>query len=114
MTTSLPSPVPATVGSGFAGRSNATTGQVPGVPSPVGTTAAPDWHFLVGWTTAWLGVGLVVAAGISFGAGVDFGPVLRLSVLFAQVVGYSAYTSARLVFPILAGLPFALRSYSTR
>ena len=109
MTTSLPSPVPATVGSGFAGRSNATTGQVPGVPSPVGTTAAPDWHFLVGWTTAWLGVGLVVAAGISFGAGVDFGPVLRLSVLFAQVVGYSAYTSARLVFPILAGLPFALR-----
>jgi sigma-B regulation protein RsbU (phosphoserine phosphatase) len=54
-------------------------------------------------------VGIVVAAGISFVAGVEFVPVLRLSVPFAQVVGYSAYTSARLVFPLLVPLPFMLR-----
>ena len=109
MTSSLPSPLPATVGSGFAGALNATTRQTTGSPHLTEVIAAPGWHFLAAWTAAWLGVGVVVAAGISFGAGVDFGPVLRLSVLFAQVVGYSAYTSARLVFPLLAGLPFALR-----
>ena len=51
----------------------------------------------------------MVAAGISFGAGVPFLPVLRLSVLSAEVVGFSAYTSARLVSPLLARLPGALR-----
>jgi hypothetical protein len=79
------------------------------VRRPAETVLTPGWRFLVGWTTAWGGVGVAVAVGISFGAGVDFGPVLRLSLLFAQVVGYSAYTSARLVFPLLARLPFALR-----
>ncbi len=71
--------------------------------------AAPGWHFLAGWTAAWFAVGVVFAVGVAFGAGVEFGPVLRLSVLFAEVVGYSAYISARLVFPLLAGLPGALR-----
>ena len=81
-------------------------------PSPRGpaeAVAAPGEHFLVGWTAAWLAVGMVFAAGISFGAGVDLRPVLQLSVLFAEVVGYSAYISARLVFPLLARLPGALR-----
>ncbi len=76
---------------------------------PVETVAAPGWHFLVGWTAAWIVVGVAVAAGLSFGTGEPFGPVLRLSVLFAQVVGYSAYTSARLVFPLFERLPGALR-----
>ena len=71
--------------------------------------AVPGRHFLLGWTAAWLAVGVAVAAGISFGAGVEFVPVLRLSVLFAEVVGYSAYTSARLVSPLLARLPGGLR-----
>ncbi len=71
--------------------------------------AVPGNRFLLGWTAAWLAVGVVVAAGISFAAGADFFPVLRLSVLSAVVVGYSAYTSARLVSPLLAGLPVALR-----
>ena len=71
--------------------------------------AAPGRYFLLGWTAAWLAVGVAVAAGISFGAGVEFLPVLRLSVLFAEVVGYSAYTSARLVSPLLARLPGWLR-----
>jgi serine phosphatase RsbU (regulator of sigma subunit) len=80
------------------------------VATPADTVLTPGWRFLVGWTTAWAVVGVGVAVGISFGAGVEFGgPVLRLSLLFAQVVGYSAYVSARLVFPLLARLPFALR-----
>jgi len=79
------------------------------VATPADTVLTPGWRFLVGWTTAWAVVGVGVAVGISFGAGVEFGPVLRLSLLFAQVVGYSAYVSTRLVFPLLARLPFALR-----
>ena len=71
--------------------------------------AAPGGSFLLGWTTAWLAVGVVVAAGISFGAGIDFFPVARLSVLSAEVVGYSAYASVRLVSPLLARLHGALR-----
>ena len=71
--------------------------------------AAPGHHFLLGWTAAWLAVGVAVAAGISFGAGIEFLPLLRLSVLFAEVVGFSAYISARLVSPLLARLPGALR-----
>ena len=74
-----------------------------------GAAAAPDWHFLAGWTVAWFAVGVVLAAGISFGAGVELGPILRLSVLFAEVVGFSAYISARLVSPLLARLPGGLR-----
>ena len=83
--------------------------QAQGSPRHVEPVAAPGWHFLAGWTAAWLGVGVVFAVGISFGAGADLGPVLRLSVLFAEVVGFSAYVSARLVFPLLAWLPGALR-----
>ena len=78
----------------------------PAAPRPV---AAPGNRFLAGWTASWLAVGVAVAAGISFGAGVDFLPVLRLSVLSAVVVGYSAYASARLVSPLLAGLHGGLR-----
>ena len=59
------------------------------LPRPADTVLTPGWRFLVGWTTAWAAVGLGVAAGISFGAGVEFGPVFRLSLLFAQVVGYT-------------------------
>ena len=82
--------------------------QDPGSGRLVEAVAAPGWHFLAAWTTAWLAVGVVFAAGVSFAAGVEFVPVLRLSVLFAEVVGYSAYISARLVFPLLARLPGAL------
>lgn len=77
--------------------------------TPAAVIAAPGWFFLGGWTAAWIGVGVVVAAGISFGAGNEFRPVLVYSVLFALVVGFSAYTSARLAFPITSRLPFALR-----
>ena len=69
----------------------------------------PGGNFLLGWTAAWLSVGVLVAAGIWFGAGVDFFPAVRGSVLSAVVVGYSAYASARLVSPLLARLHGALR-----
>ena len=71
--------------------------------------AAPSWHFFVKWMLGWLAVGVVVAAAVSFGANVDLGPVLRLSVLFAEIVGYSAYISARLESPVPARTPAALR-----
>ncbi len=88
----------------------ATVLDVPrGAPRLVAAVAAPGRRFLLGWTAAWLAVGVAVAAGISFASGVDFVPVLRLSVLSAVVVGYSAYASARLVPPLLARLPGALR-----
>ena len=77
-----------------------------GAPRPL---AAPGRRFLLGWTAAWVAFGVAVAGGSSFVAGVDFFPALRLSVLSAVVVGYSAYASARLVSPLLAGLPGALR-----
>ena len=70
---------------------------------------APGRRFLLGWTAAWIAVGVAVAAGISFADGDDFFPRLRLSVLSAVVVGYSAYASARLVSPLLARLPAPLR-----
>ena len=82
---------------------------LPGARRPDVAPAVPGSRFLLGWTAAWLAVGVAVAAGISFAAGVDFLPVLRLSVLSAVVVGYSAYTSARLVSPLLARLHGALR-----
>ena len=62
---------------------------------PDEAVATPGWYFLVAWTTAWLAVGVVFASGVSFGSGVEFGAVLRLSVLFAEVVGYSSYISLR-------------------
>ena len=84
--------------------------QAPVVRRPAETLAAPGWRFLAGWTTVWIAVGAVVSVGISFGAPqVAFLPILRVSVLFALIVGFSAYTAARLVFSLLARLPFALR-----
>ena len=88
---------------------SSTAAQALSARRPAETVAAPGWHFLARWTAAWLAVGVVLAAGTAFGAGVEFIPVLRLSVLFAEVVGFSAYISARLVFPLLARLPVALR-----
>ena len=85
------------------------TKPAPGPRGSAEAAAAPGWHFLIGWTAAWLAAGVVFAVGVSFGAGVDLGPVLRLSVLFAEVVGFSAYISARLVSPLLARLPGPLR-----
>jgi sigma-B regulation protein RsbU (phosphoserine phosphatase) len=55
-------------------------------------------------------VGSAVAAGIMFSRGAnDFRPLWISSLLFAEVVGFTALVSARLIFPLYRPLPFALR-----
>lgn len=66
-------------------------------------------YFHLAWAVAWAIVGCVVAVAIVLVRGTnDLGPLLHLSVLFAQVVGFSALASARLVFPRFAKLRFAV------
>jgi len=72
-------------------------------------TARPKRRFIAGWILAWALVGCAVAAGIVFATDVDFWPVFQMSILFAEVVGVTAFTSARIVFPLFARLPYALR-----
>jgi serine phosphatase RsbU (regulator of sigma subunit) len=81
------------------------------VPAPVPSQAvAVAWRFIAGWALGWALVGFAVAAGITFSRGSsDFGPLFVSSVLFAEVVGFTALVSARLIFPLYAKLPFALR-----
>jgi serine phosphatase RsbU (regulator of sigma subunit) len=71
--------------------------------------ARPAWRFVLAWMVAWAVVGCAVAAGFVVATDVDFAPALRLSVLFAEVVGFTAFTSARLVFPLFERAPYALR-----
>jgi serine phosphatase RsbU (regulator of sigma subunit) len=67
-------------------------------------------RFVGGWAFGWAAVGALVAAGIGFSRGVaDFLPILVLSVLFAEVVGFTSLTSARLVFPFYQKLPLFAR-----
>jgi len=76
---------------------------------PPGPATPPAWRFIAGWLVSWALVGCAVAAGIVFVTDVDLGPALRLSVLFAEVVGLTAFTSARVVFPLFTRLPYAAR-----
>jgi serine phosphatase RsbU (regulator of sigma subunit) len=72
---------------------------------PTLTRTLPPRRFLLVWALAWALVGLLVAAAIVFTTDVDSGPILRLSLLFAEVVGLTALVSARLVFPLFDKLP---------
>ena len=72
-------------------------------------TIAPAWRFLVGWTLSWALAGCAVAAGFAFATDVDFLPALRVSILFAEVVGFTAFVSARMIFPLFVKLPYGLR-----
>jgi serine phosphatase RsbU (regulator of sigma subunit) len=77
---------------------------------PATPAGAGAWRFTVFWAIGWALAGFAVAAGITFSGGsTDFVPLLRSSLLFAEVVGCTALVSARLVFPFYARLPFALR-----
>jgi serine phosphatase RsbU (regulator of sigma subunit) len=73
------------------------------------TAVPPARRFLLGWILSWAVVGCVVAGGFAFATDVDFGPALRLSILFAEVVGFTAFVSARMIFPLFARLPYGLR-----
>ncbi len=67
-------------------------------------------RFLALWAAGWGLTGAVVAAGIHFAVpSTDLGPLLTTSVLFAEVVGFTALLSARQVFPLFSRLVFPVR-----
>jgi len=70
-------------------------------------SATATLGFYAAWALAWVAIGALVALGITVTRGGDLLPVLHVSVLFALVVGFTALTSARLVFPLFARLPYA-------
>jgi serine phosphatase RsbU (regulator of sigma subunit) len=74
-------------------------------------TVPPAWRFILGWTLCWALVGCAVAAGFAFATDVDFWPALRVSILFAEVVGFTAFVSARMIFPLFVRLPYGLRLF---
>jgi serine phosphatase RsbU (regulator of sigma subunit) len=71
----------------------------------------PARRFLLVWTLVWAAIGCTVAAGFAFATDVDFWPALRASLLFAEVVGFTAFVSARMIFPLFVRLPYALRLF---
>jgi serine phosphatase RsbU (regulator of sigma subunit) len=80
------------------------------VASGLSPSAALPYRFLAAWAVGWAAIGAVVGFGIAFTRGVpELLPLLRQSILFAEVVGFTALASARLVFPYFARLPFAVR-----
>ncbi len=83
---------------------------LPEVPTPTGSAALPGLGYVVRWALGWAFVGMLVAAVIFLGARrVDLGPVLRSSMLFAEVVGFSVLYSTRLIFPLFTRFPALLR-----
>ncbi len=78
-------------------------------PNARSIIAVPAPAYLMTWALAWAIAGGLVAAGITFGSQtLDLGPTLVISVLFAEVVGFTALLSARMVFPFFSGLPYAV------
>lgn len=78
--------------------------------STVERPASADYRFVAAWAAAWAVVGTGVGLGIAFVRGMaDLAPILRQSVLFAEVVGFTSITSARLVFPLYQRLPVGVR-----
>ena len=57
----------------------------------------PTGRFLLLWALAWAVIGCGVGAGIVFSAAAAPGPALRISILFAEVIGFTALVSARLL-----------------
>ena len=83
--------------------SSAPASQPPTVPRSL--------RFILGWAAVWAAFGAALALGIAFVRGQieDLGPLLKLSVLFAQVVGFTALASSRLVLPALRRLSLPWR-----
>ena len=76
--------------------------------------AAPSprsaYRFLLSWAAAWAAVGIAVASVITFSAALaELIPVILISVLFAEILGFTALTSCRLIFPYFTRLPYAVR-----
>ena len=93
-----------------------------GLTIPVPSRAAErPWRFVLFWALCWAGVGLSVGIGIVwFYASTGGDPfslralagsrIPRLSVLFAEVVGLTALSSSRWIFPYYQTLPYLPRA----
>ena len=86
----------------------AQLGALQSTVAPRLTRTLPQGRFALLWAFVWATAGVAVAIGIVIGTGADFFPALRLSLLFAEVVGFASLISARVVFPRLANLPYLL------
>ena len=70
-------------------------------------------RFVLFWAFAWAAIGFGVGEVILFAqrriGGTTDAPIVQMSVLFAEVVGLTALSSSRLVFPYFARLPYLSR-----
>ncbi len=98
-TTEIPSPV--ALGDGRITK---------GAPAPrTRPSSVPAAGYLLNWALAWALIGGVVAAGISFTSqSLDLWPVFVISLLFAEVVGFTSLLSVRMVFPFFKRLPYTV------
>jgi serine phosphatase RsbU (regulator of sigma subunit) len=80
-------------------------------PVPPAPAVPRSLRFVVGWAAIWGTAGAAIALGIVFVRGRidDLGPLLLLSVQFAEVVGFTALASSRLVLPAFRRLSLASR-----
>ena len=86
--------------------------------SSTGASERP-WRFIGGWVLGWALVGIAVGLlivvfkaimnGEPLGSISMFGVIVQLSVLFAEVVGLTALSSSRLIFPYFVALPYLPR-----
>src|SRR5437667_6770815 len=95
----------------------------PGAPAgsaiPPSRATQRPWVFVCLWALSWGGVGLGVGLIISFtqggiglfAPGKITGPIVQLSILFAEVVGLTSLASSRLIFPYFASLPYVPRLF---
>jgi serine phosphatase RsbU (regulator of sigma subunit) len=83
------------------------------LPQPIASApAAPrSLRFVLGWAAIWGSLGAAVALAIVLvrGSLADLGPLLLLSVQFAEVVGFTALASSRLVLPAFRRLSLPSR-----
>ncbi len=106
-------PAPMTLPTGASTREEVAPPPRPAGPSGVAILPASGpraWRFVIGWAAGWAVVGTTVAAGIVFALSAkDVRPLALTSVLFAEVVGFTALLSARLAFPLYVRLPLPVR-----
>ena len=83
----------------------------PGASLPLTTApATPPYRFLLAWAVGWAVAGALVGGGIAFTLErLGPGPILVMSIVFAEVVGFTALVSARTIFPLFKKLPYTVR-----
>jgi serine phosphatase RsbU (regulator of sigma subunit) len=77
------------------------------LPAPK-SVAMPPKRLLAAWGLGCFLVGACIAAGIAFTrSGAELAPTLFMCILFAEVVGFTALLSTRMVFPLFERMPAA-------